>query len=123
MKHVTIAESLILEALWSRSPQTAEEIARQVGKEQKWTEATVRTFLGRLVKKKAIAAKKDGRRFLYRPLIKRSDYLEHESKSLIDRLFDGRLAPLVTHFSARRKLSVEDIAELKQLLRKIENDG
>ena len=110
-----------MEALWQESPQTAEDIAAKVAREQEWTDATVRTLINRLLKKKAIAAKKDGRRYLYRPLLKRADYVQQESQGLLDRLFDGRLAPLVTHFSQRKKLSAEDLRELKRLISEIED--
>jgi predicted transcriptional regulator len=46
-----------------------------------------------------------------------------ESKTLLDRLFDGRVAPLVAHFSERRKLSKKDLAELKRLIEEIDHDG
>jgi predicted transcriptional regulator len=100
---------------------TAEDIAGLVADEQQWTEATVRTLINRLLKKKAIAAKKDGRRYRYRPVMKRVDYVQEESQGLLDRLFDGRLAPLVTHFSQRKKLSAQDIAELKRLVRELDD--
>jgi BlaI family transcriptional regulator, penicillinase repressor len=119
---ISVAESVIMEALWKESPQTAEDVAAKVAHEHEWTEATVRTLINRLLKKKAIAAKKDGRRYLYRPLLKRADYIQQESQGLLDRLFDGRLAPLVTHFSDRKNLSADDIAELKRLVAELEDD-
>ena len=119
---ISAAESVIMEALWKRSPLTAEDIVQLVASEQEWTEATVRTLLNRLLNKKVIAAKKDGRKYLYRPVMKRADWVQHESQSLLDRLFDGKLAPLVTHFSQRKKLSQEDIRELKRLIGEIEDD-
>jgi predicted transcriptional regulator len=118
---ISPAESVIMEALWKQSPLTAEDIAAQVASDQEWTEATVRTLINRLLKKKAIAAKKDGRKYLYRPVMKRADWVHEESQGLIDRLFDGRLAPLVTHFSERQKLSPRDIAELKRLVRELDD--
>jgi BlaI family transcriptional regulator, penicillinase repressor len=118
---ISLAESIIMEALWKESPQTAEDIAAKVAREQDWTEATVRTLVNRLLKKKAIAARKDGRRYLYRPLMKRADYVQQESQGLLDRLFDGRLAPLVTHFSDRKNVSAEDLRELKRLIAEIED--
>lgn len=118
---ISAAESIVMEALWKQSPMTAEEIAGLVAKDQEWTEATVRTLINRLLKKKAIAAKKDGRRYLYRPVMKRADWVHEESQGLLDRMFDGRLAPLVTHFSQRKKLSTQDIAELKRLVRELDD--
>ena len=118
---ISAAESVVMEALWEQSPMTAEEIAGLVADDQEWTEATVRTLINRLLRKKAIAAKKDGRRYLYRPLMKRADWVHEESQGLLDRMFDGRLAPLVTHFSQRKKLSAQDIAELKRLVRELDD--
>jgi predicted transcriptional regulator len=116
------AESLVMEALWRESPLTAEDIAVTVGAEQEWSETTVKTLLARLMKKGAISATRDGRRFLYAPLIARADYVQDESRNLIDRLFDGKLAPLVSHFAETKQLSAEDIAELKRLIAEFDDE-
>jgi predicted transcriptional regulator len=119
---ISTAESEIMRALWARSPMTAEDIAVALADEQNWAEGTVKALLNRLLKKNAIAADKDGRRFLYRPLVAQGDYVHAESKGLLDRLFNGRLAPLVSHFSQRERLSDEDVAELRRIL-KAHDDG
>jgi predicted transcriptional regulator len=87
-----------------------------------WSAGTIRTFLTRLVKKEALAATPDGRRYLYRPLIRREDYVHEQSRNLVDRLFDGRLAPFITQFSERRNLSRDDVEELKRLIARLEHD-
>lgn len=110
-----------MQTLWATSPLSAEDIAAKLATAQGWEESTVRTLLGRLVKKGALATAKDGRRYLYRPVIARDDYVEAESQNLLDRLFDGRVAPLFTHFSQRQKLSAEDIAELRRLIEEFED--
>ena len=122
MIRISSAESLIMEALWTKSPMAAEEVVAEVAAAQGWSEATVKTLLNRLLKKKAIAAVKDGRRYLYRPLTQRETYVNAESQGLLDRLFDGRLAPLVSHFSQNGKLSADDIAELKRLIEEIDDE-
>ncbi len=62
-------------------------------------------LLNRLLKKKAVRAVKEGRRFLYSPAITRDDWVLSESKGLLDRLFAGRVAPLAAHFSRHGKLT------------------
>jgi len=114
------AESLVMEALWRQSPRSAEEIAADVAPAQGWTDATVKTLINRLLKKKALEAERDGRRYLYRPKIAREAWAAGETTGLVDRLFDGRLAPLVSHFSKERKLSPEDVAELKRLIAELD---
>jgi len=119
---ISEAESQVMEVLWERHPLGADEVVAALADSTDWQEPTVKTLLNRLLKKRAIAAQRDGRRYLYRPLLKREDYVHVASKSLLDRLFDGRVAPLVAHFSERRKLSKKDIAELKRLIEEIDHD-
>ncbi|MGS0729597.1 BlaI/MecI/CopY family transcriptional regulator, partial [Shewanella sp. 0m-11] len=75
-----------------------------------------KTLLNRLVKKQAIGFDKQGRSYLYFPLIEQSEYQLKESESFIERLFSGRVAPLVAGFAKQNKLSAEDVAELQQLI-------
>ena len=119
---ISEAEAVIMEVLWQQSPRSAESILADVGPRQGWQEGTVKSLLNRLLKKKAVRADRDGRRYLYAPRLSREQYISQESKGLLDRLFDGRVAPLVAHFSEQRKLSRKDIAELKQLLEELDDD-
>ena len=119
---ISDAESVVMEVLWREHPLSAEEVVGALAETTDWQEPTVKTLLNRLLKKRAIAADRDGRRYLYRPLLVRADYIHAESKSLLDRLFEGRVAPLVAHFSERRKLTRKDLDELKRLIRELENE-
>lgn len=118
---ISSAESVVMEVLWRKSPQSAEDIVAALGREQQWSDKTVKTLLNRLLTKKAVSAARDGRRYLYAPLVDRTAYVQGESRNLVDRLYDGRLAPLVSHFAETKQLNKEDIAELKKLLRKLDD--
>ena len=122
MSRISAAESQIMEALWSRGPLTAEEVVQQVGPAQAWGEATVKTLINRLLKKKAIASERVGGRARYAPLVSREDYLTGESQGLLDRLFGGELAPLVAHYARHRALSPKEVARLKRLISELEAD-
>ena len=119
---ISEAEAVVMEVLWRAAPRSAEEILAEVGPAQDWQEGTVKSLLNRLLKKKAVKAERDGRRYLYEPLLSREKYVSQESKGLLDRLFDGRVAPLVAHFSEQRKLSKKDIAELRKLLKELDDE-
>lgn len=120
---VSEAESIVMEVLWQRHPLAAEDVVRALAEAQDWQEATIKTLLNRLLNKGAIRAEKQGRRYLYAPVLQREDWVLDESQGLLERLFDGRVAPLVAHFSTHRKLSRKDIAELRQLLEEIDDAG
>ena len=119
---ISEAESAVMECLWQRSPQSAEEVLAALAERRDWQEATVKTLLNRLLKKGAVEAEKDGRRYLYAPVLQREEWLTRESKGLLDRLFGGRVAPLVAHFSEQRKLSKKDLAELRKLIEELDRD-
>jgi BlaI family penicillinase repressor len=122
---ISDAESIVMDVLWraaSDGPLAAEDVIAALAEGQKWQEATIKTLLNRLLKKGAIRATKDGRRYLYTPVLKRQAWMLGESQGLLERLFDGRVAPLVAHFSEQRKLSRKDIDELRKLLEEIDDD-
>jgi predicted transcriptional regulator len=118
---ISDAESRVMDVLWHKHPLSSEEVVAALAKSTDWQEATIKTLLNRLLNKRAIAAERDGRRYFYRPLLQRADYVHAASKGLLDRLFDGRVAPLVAHFSERRTLSKRDIAELKCLIEELDH--
>ena len=122
MSKISGAESHIMEALGTRGPLTAEEIVQTVGPPQAWGEATVKTLINRLLKKKALASERTGGRAIYRPVVSREDYVTGESQGLLDRLFGGQIAPLVAHYARHRDLSPEEIARLKRLISELETD-
>lgn len=119
---VSEAEALVMEVLWQRHPQSADEVIAAVAAQRDWAEPTVRTLLNRLLNKGVIRAERDGRRYLYSPVLEREAWVAQESEGLLDRLFAGRVAPLVAHFSERGRLSEADIAELKRLIGELENE-
>ena len=118
---ISEAESAVMEVLWQRQPLSAEDVIAALADSRQWQEATIKTLLNRLLKKGALRATRDGRRYLYAPVLKRQAWMLGESQGLLERLFDGRVAPLVAHFSEHRKLSRKDIAELRKLLEEIDD--
>lgn len=114
---ISEAELVVMEALWERAPQTAADVADRVAAGQDWSIQTVKTLLSRLMAKAIIAADQDGRRFYYRPLVAREDYVAGESGRLVNRLFGGRVSPLVAQLASQDQLTAEDIAELEEILK------
>jgi BlaI family transcriptional regulator, penicillinase repressor len=116
MTRISAAESQVMDAVWRRGPLAADEIVAEVGAPQGWGDATVKTLINRLLKKKALASERSEGRARYRPLVTREDYVQGESQGLLDRLFGGELAPLVAHYAKHRNLSPGEVARLKRLI-------
>lgn len=115
-ERISEAEHAVMEALWAHAPLTANQVADAVAPTRGWSLPTVKTLLSRLVAKQAIAARPDGKRFLYTPMLARADYLGGESRRLVDRLFGGRAAPLFAALAEDEALSQADLAEIEALL-------
>ena len=118
---ISEAESQVMEVLWSGSPCSAEDVVAALSRQQQWQEATIKTLLNRLLKKGAIHAEKDGRRFLYSPRMTRDQWVGAESASMVKRLFGGRIAPLVAHFGQHGKLSARDLDDSKKLINELDD--
>ena len=114
---ISEAELVVMEALWEAAPQTANDVADRVAAGRDWSLQTVKTLLSRLMAKDVIGADQDGRRFLYRPLVARDDYVAGESGRLVNRLFGGRVSPLVAQLAQQDQLTADDIAELEEILK------
>lgn len=116
-ERISDAEHVVMEVLWEEAPLTAAEVHQRIDPARGWSDRTVKTMLSRLLTKGALAHEEEGRRYLYRPVVARDDYVSGESRKLVDRLFGGRLSPLVAHLAERDELSAEDVAEIEALLK------
>mgnify|MGYP000981117163 CR=1 FL=1 len=123
MTDISKAEFEVLDALWDQHPATANELIAQLNEKKTWHEKTVKTLLNRLVKKQAVSFEKRQRSYLYYPLLEREAYTQIESQSLIERLFSGRLSPLIAGFAKNKDLKKDDIDELKALISRWEQEN
>jgi BlaI family penicillinase repressor len=118
-ERISEAEQAVMEALWARSPLTANEVADAVAPARGWTLATVKTLLSRLVAKQAVQTAPDGKRFLYSPKVARVDFATGESKRLVDRLFGGSAAGLFAHLAEAESLTDKDLTQIEALLKEL----
>ncbi|MDB5439065.1 MAG: BlaI/MecI/CopY family transcriptional regulator [Caulobacteraceae bacterium] len=123
LPRISTAESQVMEVLWAEAPRTSEQIVDALIPHPDWTGGTVRTLIQRLLKKEAITARPEGRRFLYSPAVSRADYVAAESRGVLDRLFGGDLAAMVLHFAERENLPPERIEQFKRIVSEIENES
>ena len=118
---ITPAESRVMEALWALGPSSAEQVMAHLAGSSSWSPTTIKTLLARLREKGMLRIDRDGRRYIYSALKQREDWISEETGGLLRRLFDGRLPPLLAHFSRSQALSRRDIAEIRTLLDQLES--
>jgi predicted transcriptional regulator len=121
VERIAEGEYAVMEVLWSEAPLTAADVAGRVPEDRGWSLATVKTMLSRLLAKGVLTHEQEGRRYLYRPAILREDYIAQESGRMLDRMFGGKVTPLVAHLAERDRLSAADIAEIEALLKALKS--
>lgn len=114
---ISDAELHLLQLLWVEAPLGAIELASRIPEGRSWSLATVKTLLSRLLAKGAIGAETDGRRYQYRPLLDRETVAARHADRLVDRLFGGRVSPLVAQLAEQGRLDDDDLDELEALIR------
>jgi predicted transcriptional regulator len=120
-ERISEAEHAVMEVLWRDSPLGAAEVAERVDPARGWSTRTVKTMLSRLLAKGAIVHEEEGRRYLYRPAVSRDEFVSRESRRLLDRMFGGRVTPLVAHLAEQNRLSPADIEEIEALLKALKS--
>ncbi len=113
---ISEAEWHVMREFWQRGSATTSEVAGALREERSWKPGTILTLINRLVKKGALSFTKRGREHVYSPTVAEDDYAHRESRSLLDRVFQGKLAPLVACLVEREKVSEADLEELRQIL-------
>ncbi len=115
---ISESEWEVMKVLWARGPCPAWQIIEALaGVDASWHPKTVKTYLTRLVNKKALGFRKEGRAYLYRPLVSERECVDSASESFLARVFGGSLKPMLAHFVEHKKLSAEEIRELRNLLK------
>ena len=116
---LTRLELEVMEALWSRGPQSVREIQEQFSEKDRPAYTTVQTMVGRLEAKGAIRRlRKIGNAYIFEAAVTRTS----AQRRLIDDLlafFGGRTQPVLAHLIDAGKLTLDDVREAEETLKKL----
>ncbi|WP_338448358.1 penicillinase repressor BlaI [Niallia oryzisoli] len=114
--NISESEWEVMNVLWKKAPQTANDVISSLQEHTDWKPKTVRTLLDRLVHKKAIGVNKDQRVYTFFPLYSQDECQRAEAQSFIKRIYGGALKSMLVQFIQEDSLSEEDIRELRSIL-------
>jgi BlaI family penicillinase repressor len=112
---ISDAEWEVMRVAWKKGETTAQEVVDELA-HKKWSPRTVKTLLGRLLRKGALSHEPLGKAYVYRPAVRMEDCVRLESESFLDRVFGGAAGHLLAHFVKRAELTREEIDELRKIL-------
>jgi BlaI family penicillinase repressor len=106
----------IMQVLWERRKATAREITEALNEEAPIAHSTVQTLLRNLEAKKAVDHQVDGRTFVFFPTIRQQQVTRGVTRDVLDRVFGGSVANLVSYLLKNEKVSAEELKELRRLI-------
>jgi BlaI family penicillinase repressor len=113
---ISEAEWEVMNVLWQKAPQTANEVISSLQERTNWKPKTVRTLLDRLVQKKVVGVNQNQKLYTFFPLYSQDECQRAEAQSFIKRIYGGALKSMLVQFIQEQSLSDEDIKELRSIL-------
>lgn len=112
------SELKVMDILWKEGVVPAKYVAEQLTKELGWNKNTTYTLIKRCMKKGAIERTEPN--FMCRALVAKEEIQEAETDELINKIYDGSVDKLFTALLGRKKLSEEQIENLKKIVDTLE---
>jgi len=113
-----VIESRFAEIIWNNEPISSTELVKICEQEFKWKKSTTYTVLKRLCEKGIFQNIKG----TVTSLITKEEFYSHQSERFVEETFDGSLPAFLAAFTSRKKLSRQDINEIRQMIDKYKED-
>lgn len=118
LPQISEAEFEVMKIVWKHAPISTNEITEKLLQTTSWSPKTIQTLIKRLVTKGALTYEKQSHMFVYTPLVKESEYINHESNSFLKRFYNGDITAMLSAYLENDRLSEAEIDTLRSLLSK-----
>ncbi len=115
---MTGAELEIMHVVWGMEQATVRDVYETLRERRKVAYTSVMTVLKILEQKGHLKKKQENRAYVYRPARPRAQVVQSMVRDFVDRVFQGAAKPLLVHLVEDARLSPQDVAEIRRLLRK-----
>ena len=118
LPHISEAEFEVMKVVWKFAPINTNEITERLLKTTSWSAKTIQTLIKRLVTKGALTYEKQGRVFVYTPLVEENEYVNQQSNSFLNRFYDGDFSAMLSAYLENNQLSETELNNLRSILSK-----
>ena len=122
LPQISEAEFEVMKIVWQYAPVSTNEITDRLMKTTSWGAKTIQTLIKRLTNKCALTYEKEGRVYVYTPLVKENEYISQQSNSFLRRFYDGDITAMLSAYIKNDRLSAEEIGTLRSILDDADND-
>lgn len=112
----------LLQFVTDHAPISVRDAATQYGEPRGLARTTILTVMERLRKKGFLVRSKDEKSFEYAPVQGKPQVLRNLVGDFVDKMLGGSLTPFVSYLAESRDLTGDEVAELRDLLNKMESD-
>ena len=118
LPQISEAEFEVMKVVWKYAPINTNEITERLLRTTSWSAKTIQTLIKRLVTKGAMTYEKQGRVFVYTPLVKENEYINQQSNSFLNRFYGGDLGAMLSAYLENNQLSETELHHLRSILSK-----
>lgn len=122
LPQISEAEFEVMKIVWQYAPVSTNEITDRLMKTTSSGAKTIQTLIKRLTNKGALTYEKEGRVYVYTPLVKENEYISQQSNSFLRRFYDGDITAMLSAYIKNDRLSAEEIGTLRSILDDADND-
>ena len=116
---LTASEWSVLDCLWENSPQTVMRLVAELSERVGWAKSTTITTLRRMEEKGLVRVEQGVRGKRYAPAVERDQAATAETRSFLDRVYQGSVGLMMSAMVKRQELSSDEVAELRAILDRI----
>ncbi|EEC3378275.1 BlaI/MecI/CopY family transcriptional regulator [Listeria monocytogenes] len=123
IKSISKSELEVMKIIWDfgRAVQYADVAGRLEEKNYSWKKNTVLTFLTRLVEKNLLSVKKVGRKNEYYALVSENEYLERQTETFVEDIYEGDVKGLITNLVQNDLISPDELEDLQQFWKRMKS--
>ena len=118
LPHISESEFEVMKVVWKFALINTNEITERLLKTTSWSAKTIQTLIKRLVTKGALTYEKQGRVFVYTPLVEENEYVSQQSNSFLNRFYDGDFSAMLSAYLENNQLSETELNNLRSILSK-----
>jgi len=107
---ISDSEWEVMRVIWTMGQSTAKEITDLLSANKNWKTATVKTLLGRLVKKGILQPESQGKKFIYTPLVSEEATVRSATENLFSHICAKKIGQTIAEMIMEAELTAADIA-------------
>ena len=120
---LSASEWNVLNCLWADSPRTVMQLVAELEQSVGWAKSTTITTLRRMEEKELVRVEHAGKGKLYAPAVEREQAVIAETRSFLDRVYQGSVGLMMSAMAKRQELSAGEVAQLRAILDQLDGEG